>query len=218
VRKGGLKQRYDVIIVPSQGRSARQLVFDIPMRGKPLPYTKTAQSRFLGDYGSSPDIRGGMGLEGLQELRHFVEEGGTLITLGDSSAMPPEYGLAPDVEGARTSKDFYAPGPIVNARVTAPANPIFYGYTETTIPVRWASTNTLYSLPERARGLVLMDFPGGAANVLSGLMTTPDEIKNRPALITEPLGKGRVLMFRMLYNALLNYRQLDLGLPAAAGK
>jgi hypothetical protein len=232
VRKGGLKQRYDVIIVPSQGRSARQLVFDIPMRGKPLPYTKTAQSRFLGDYGSSPDIRGGMGLEGLQELRRFVEEGGTLITLGDSSAMPPEYGLAPDVEGARTSKDFYAPGPIVNARVTAPANPIFYGYAETTIPVRWASTNTLYSLPERARGLVLMDFPGGAANVLSGLMTTPDEIKNRPALITEPLGKGRVLMFatnpvyrwqnfgefRMLYNALLNYRQLDLGLPAAAGK
>jgi hypothetical protein len=232
VRKGGLKQRYDVIIVPSQGRSARQLVFDIPMRGKPLPYTKTAQSRFLGDYGSSPDIRGGMGLEGLQELRRFVEEGGTLITLGDSSAMPPEYGLAPDVEGARTSKDFYAPGPIVNARVTAPANPIFYGYAETTIPVRWASTNTLYSLPERARGLVLMDFPGGAANVLSGLMTTPDEIKNRPALITEPLGKGRVLMFatnpvyrwqnfgefRMLYNALLNYRQLDLGLPAAAAK
>jgi hypothetical protein len=146
--------------------------------------------------------------------------------------MPPEYGLAPDVEGARTSKDFYAPGPIVNARVTAPANPIFYGYAETTIPVRWASTNTLYSLPERARGLVLMDFPGGAANVLSGLMTTPDEIKNRPALITEPLGKGRVLMFatnpvyrwqnfgefRMLYNALLNYRQLDLGLPAAAAK
>jgi hypothetical protein len=229
VRKGGLKQRYDVIVVPSQARSARQLVFDIPMRGKPLPYTKTAQSRFLGDYGSSPDIRGGMGLEGLQELRRFVEEGGTLITLGDASAVPPDYGLAPDVEASRVSKDFYAPGPIVNARVIATANPIFYGYQDSTIPVRWASTNTLYSLPERARGQVLMDFPGGAANVLSGLMTTPDEIKNRPALITEPLGKGRVLMFatnpvyrwqnfgefRMLYNALFNYRQLDLGLPQA---
>ncbi len=232
VRKGGLRKRYDVIVVPSQGRSARQLVFDIPMRGKPLPYTKTAQSRFLGDYGSSPDIRGGMGLEGLAELRRFVEEGGTLITLGDSSAMAPDYGLAPDVEGTRVSKDFYAPGPIVNARVTAPASPIFYGYTDKLIPVRWASTNTLYSLPERARGLVLMDFPGGSANVLSGLMTTPDEIKNRPALIAEPLGQGLVLMFatnpvyrwqnfgefRMLYNALFNYRQLDLGLqPAPQG-
>ena len=228
VRKGGLRRRYDVIVIPSQGRSARDLVFDIPVRGKPLPYTKTAQSRFLGDYGSSPDIRGGMGLEGLQELRRFVEEGGTLITLGEASAIAPEYGLAPDVEATHVSKDFYAPGPIVNARVTAPASPIFYGYTETTIPVRWASANTLYALPERARGLVLMDFPGGAPNVLSGLMTLPDEIKNRPALIAEPLGQGRVLMFatnpvyrwqnfgefRMLYNALFNYRQLDLGLPA----
>ena len=230
VRKGGLRRRYDVIVVPSQGRSARDLVFDIPLRGKPLPYTKTAQSRFLGDYGSSPDIRGGMGLEGVAELRRFVEEGGTLITLGDASAMAPAYGLAPDVEAAATSKDFYAPGPIVNARVTAPESPVFYGYTERSIPVRWASTSTLYALPERARGLMLMDFPGGGTNVLSGLMTTPDEIKNRPALIAEPLGRGRVLMFatnpvyrwqnfgefRMLYNALFNYRQLDLGLPGAA--
>jgi len=235
VRKGGLRRRYDVIVVPSQGRSAKDLVFDVPMRGKPLPYTKTAQSRFLGDYGSSPDIRGGMGLEGVGELRRFVEAGGTLITLGDASAMAPDYGLAPDVEASRVSKDFYAPGPIVNARVAAPANPIFYGYPDKTIPVRWASATTLYSLPECARGMVLMDFPGGAANVLSGLMTLPDEIKNRPALIEQPLGQGRVLMFatnpvyrwqnfgefRMLYNALFNYRNLDLGLtpssPAAPG-
>ncbi len=64
VKKGDLRARYDVIIIPSQGRSAKNIVFDIPMRGKPLPYTKTAEFKYLGDYGSSPDIRGGMGLDG----------------------------------------------------------------------------------------------------------------------------------------------------------
>ncbi|HZZ68179.1 MAG TPA: M14 family zinc carboxypeptidase, partial [Phenylobacterium sp.] len=127
VRKGGLRAKYDVIVVPSQGRSAKSLVFDIPMTGKPLPYTKTAQFPTQGAYGSSPDIRGGMGLEGLEELRKFVAEGGTLITLGDSSAMPAEYGLAPDAEISQPGKGFYAPGPIVTAKIEKPANPIFYG-------------------------------------------------------------------------------------------
>jgi hypothetical protein len=227
VKKGRLRARFDVIVIPSQGRSSRALVWDIPMKGKPLPYEKTANFRFLGDYGASPDIRGGMGLDGLEELRRFVEEGGVLITMGDSSAMPGDFGLAPDVEVGRPSKDFYAPGPIVQAKIVRTGNPIFYGYDEASFPVRWA-TNALFALPAEKRDEVLMEFPGGKAGVLSGLMTTPDEVKHRPAIIDEPLGEGRILMFatnpiyrdqtfgeyRMLYNAIFNYRQLDLGTAA----
>ncbi len=84
---GKLRAKYDVIIIPSQGRTAKDVVYDIPVYGPPLPYTKTARYKFLGDYGSSPDIRGGMGLAGLDEMRKFVSEGGTLITLGESSAV-----------------------------------------------------------------------------------------------------------------------------------
>jgi hypothetical protein len=228
LRKGELRKRFDVIIIPSQGRSPKDLVFDIPLRGKPLPYEKSAQFKFLGDYGASPDIRGGMGYEGLQALKTFVAEGGTLITLGDSSALPGAFGLAPETEVGHTSKDFYAPGPIVNARILAPENPIFYGYTDKTVTVRWA-TDSLFALPPRDRDLVLMDFPGGAKNVLSGLMNGPDETKNRPALIEEPVGQGRIVMFatnpvyrwqnfgefRMLYNAIFNYPQLGQGLSTA---
>jgi len=86
-----------VILVPSQGRSAKNFVFDIPMTGKPLPYTKTAEYPTQGAYGSSPDIRGGLGLTGLEELRKFVADGGTLITLGDASAVPGEFGITPQV-------------------------------------------------------------------------------------------------------------------------
>lgn len=225
VKKGGLRAKYDVIVVPSQGRSAKNFVFDIPMTGKPLPYTKTAEFPTQGVYGSSPDIRGGMGLAGLDELRKFVEAGGTLITLGDSSAVPGEFGITPQVEVSRTSKAFYAPGPIVTAKIVKPANPIFYGYTEPTTTVRWAST-ALLSLPIRDQNNVLMSFPGGDKAVQSGLMVGASEVKDRPAIVDLPVGQGQVLMFttnpiyrwqnfgeyRMLYNALFSYKDLRQGL------
>jgi hypothetical protein len=224
VRKGHLRERYDLIIIPSQGRSAKDLVFDIPMHGGPLPYTKTARFKYLGDYGSSEDIRGGMGLAGLEELRRFVEAGGTLITLGEASAVPAEFGLAPDIGIDHPSKAFYAPGPIVTAKVLVPTNPLFYGYTDETMPVRWAS-DALLSVPLRDRQDVLMELPGGAANVLSGEMAGAAEIRHRPAVVDLPVGNGQVLMFatnpvyrwqnfgefRLLYNAIFNYKNLRLG-------
>jgi hypothetical protein len=224
VRKGDLHSRYDVIIIPSQGRNAKNLVYDIPMHGKPLPYTKTAESKFLGDYGSSPDIRGGMGLEGLAELQKFVEAGGTLITLGESSALPAEFGLAEDITSSRPAPGFYAPGPIVAAKVLKPANPIFYGYSETTMPVRWAAT-TLLTVPLNNKDDVLMEFPGGEASIMSGFMNGAEGIKHRPAIVDLPVGSGQILMFttnpiyrwqnfgeyRMLYNAMFNYKDLRLG-------
>ena len=225
VKKGHLHSRFDVIVIPSQGRSAKSIVFDIPMHGKPLPYTKTAEFKFLGDYGSSPDIRGGMGLDGLEELRKFVEDGGILITLGQASSVPGEFGLTADINVEHPSKAFYAPGPIVSAKIIRPASPIFYGYTEETMPVRWA-TNDLLSVPLVDKPDILMEFPGGPKNVLSGLMAGAEEIKHRPAVVDVSLGAGQIVLFatnpvyrwqnfgeyRMLYNALFNYKDLRLGI------
>lgn len=221
VRAGDLAGKYDVIILPSQGRSAKDIVFDLPVQGKPLPYKPDPAFPSLGAYGSSDDIRGGMGLQGLEELRKFVEAGGTLITLGNASAVPATFGLVDDVDAGGTTRNFNAPGPVVKAKILQPASPIFYGYDAQTMPVRWA-TNTLFSVKPVARQTVLMEFPGGKSSVMSGFMKGADEVKNRPAIINMPEGKGRVLMFatnpvwrwqnlgeyRMLYNALFNWKQL----------
>ncbi|WP_232494465.1 M14 family zinc carboxypeptidase [Novosphingobium kaempferiae] len=225
VRQGNLRADFDVIILPNQGKSARDIVFDLPMKGKPLPYTKTEKYRFSGDFGSTEDIRGGMGLEGLMALRKFVEEGGTLITTGNASAVPVQFGLVDDITTSAPPKDFYAPGPIVSAKVLKPESPIFYGYqgdmTDAKMPVRWAD-NTLYALPDRLKGQVLMQFPGGKAGVMSGFMREAEAVKDRAAIINVPQGNGRILMFatnpiwrwqnfgefRMLYNAMLNWKQL----------
>ena len=70
VRQGHLRDSYDVIVIPNQGRgSAKSLVFDIESKGKPLAYTKTADFKSLGEYGESDDITGGMGLRGRRGVR-----------------------------------------------------------------------------------------------------------------------------------------------------
>ncbi len=221
-RAGNLRSAYDVIIIPDQGR-AKRLVFDITPKKIPLAYTKTDRFKYLGDYGSSPDITGGMGLEGAAEFRKFVEQGGVLITLGAASQFPPDFGITRDIEAGRTSAQFYAPGPIVQAEVLKPANPIFYGYTEKTMPVRWAN-GPLLTVPEQDREQqILMKFPGGDASVLSGLMKGANEIRNKPAIVDVPVGDGQVILFatnpcyrwqnlgefRMLFNAVMNYKNLS---------
>jgi len=223
VRQGNLRGSYDVIVVPNQGRGSKGLVYDIePHPGKPLAYTKSDQFKNLGMYGSSEDITGGMGLEGVVEFRKFVEAGGTLITLGTASAFPADFGITRTVEAARTTPAFYAPGPIVQAEILRPASPIFYGYTEKTIPVRWAN-GPLLTVPEKDREQqVLMRFPGGDASVLSGLMRGANEIRGRPAVLDVPEGNGRVVMFAtnpcyrwqnygefgMLFNSIMHFNDL----------
>jgi hypothetical protein len=225
VLKGDLHSSYDLILIPNQARNAKALVTDIPKGKIPLAYTKTDKYKFLGDYGSSDDITGGMGAQGVAELQKFTEQGGLLVTLGTSSFFPPDFGITPRIDTGTPTSKFYAPGPIIEAEITKPANPIFYGYTGTTIPVRWANGPLFKMEPEQNKDDVLMRFPGGDKTVLSGLMNGADEIKGRAAVVKTSVGQGEVVMFttnpiwrwqnigefRMMFNTILNYKNLDTG-------
>ncbi|HEU5351588.1 MAG TPA: M14 family zinc carboxypeptidase [Terracidiphilus sp.] len=222
VRAGDLAKDYDVIVIPTQVRSPNDLVFGIPNEGKPLAYEKTARFRFLGDYGSSPDITGGMGAEGVEAFQKFVETGGTLVTLGASSAFPPAFGLTPTIAAGRPGGHFYAPGPIVQAEIVHPECPIFYGYSARTLPVRYANGPLLQMTETMNDHDVMMRFPGGEKSVLSGLFNGADAIKGRAAIAIVPDGRGKVVLFttnpvwrrqnlgeyRMMFNTLMNYRDL----------
>ena len=222
LQKGNLKAAYDVILIPDQTRTAKQLVDDIPKGKQPLAYTKTPQFKFLGAYGSSDDITGGMGTEGVAALQTFVNDGGLMVTLGNSSAFPPTYGMTPKIDSGATDGRFYGPGPIVQVDIEKPNDPIFYGYTSKTMPVRWANGPLFRMDADDNKENVLMRYPGGKDNVLSGLMREPDEIKSRAALVKEPVGQGEVVMFttnpiwrwqtvgeyRLVFNTLLNYQNM----------
>jgi hypothetical protein len=86
------------------------------------------------------------------------------------------------------------------------------------VPVRYAN-GPLLQVPREDEGTILMRFVGGEQGVLSGLMRNPNTIRNRPAIVDSPVGKGRVILFAtnpiyrwqtmgefgMMFNAILNY-------------
>jgi hypothetical protein len=212
VREGELADDYDVIVVPSQGRSGKSIVYGLEPRDEPIAYTRTEEYRNLGMYGSSEDITGGMGLEGVLELQRFVEDGGLLVTLGNATTLPTDFGLTRSINGSRTSGQFYAPRPIVQAEILRPEHPLFYGY------------GPLLQVPEEDReDEVMMKFVGGEGAVLSGLMRGAGEIEDSPAIVNVEVGEGRVLLFatnpvyrwqnhgefNTLFNALLSYDELE---------
>jgi hypothetical protein len=224
LRKGDLRRDYDVIVLPTQNLG-RQAVYQ-PAAARPVPYQKTPKYKFLGMYGESVDITGGIGGEGVEAFARFLDAGGTLVAMGNAVRFPSELGLARTVDtSGATSAQFYAPRPLVQAQIQRPEHPVFYGYAEKLIPIKYIQGQPLMSVPDADRSSVLGRYVGGEAAVLSGLMRGADEIRDRPFAIDIPgghTGKGRVLLFsnnpiyrwqnhgefNMVFNALLNWNDL----------
>lgn len=222
-----LRSKYDVILIPHQGSDGKSLVYEQPKLSKPLAYKKSDKFKSLGMYAETDDVRGGMGLAGAAELQKFVEDGGTLITMGVASFFPADFGLAKGVGASAPNPGFYAPGPYVNSEILMPNHPTMFGYSQKTLPVRYAGGPLLQAGPPPGleafvgtspdRPQVIARFTGGDAGVLSGLMRAPDQIRNRPMIVDAPSGRGRVLLFAnnpiyrwqtfgehtMLFNALM---------------
>lgn len=230
IKAGGLRSAYDVILIPSQSYSAKQLVHDVDSRGKVLAYQKSDKFQFLGMYGESPDISGGMGLGGVVEFEKFVQAGGTLITLGGASYFAPDFGLALRVQASRPSPAFYAPGPIVETQILRADHPLFYGYGDAkTLPVRYANGPVL-NLPDIDKGQVLLRYTGTDRALLSGHIRGMAELKDKAAIVDVPAGSGRILIFAtnpcyrwqnhgefpMLFNALMHYNDRPGAAPASS--
>ncbi|MDQ6830104.1 MAG: hypothetical protein M3081_14705, partial [Gemmatimonadota bacterium] len=133
--EGNLRAKYDVIIFPHVGGTATSQVNGMPMTGKtPLPYKKTALTPNLAFMDQSDDIRGGMGLEGLMNLRKFVQDGGTLITEGSTATIFPEYNLTSGIT-IENPADLFARGAILRGVFNDKKSPLAYGYEGNQLPV-----------------------------------------------------------------------------------
>jgi hypothetical protein len=128
-----LNSKYDVILFPPVGWGAASstIVQGYPTSwGNPLPWMNTPETpNLVGKNDSTPDMRPGLGWEGVAKLQAFVEKGGVLLTATDTSQFALSIGLGPGITAA-TSEKMKIVGSIVGTRVVDAASPIAYGYGE----------------------------------------------------------------------------------------
>ena len=137
LREPDLRRRFDVIVFPHVGGTAQSQVNGV-QGPEPIPYKKTALTPNLGVQDSSDDIRGGMGYDGLMNLRQFVEDGGLLITEGATSTIFPEYHL---VDGVTIEEPtgLFARGVVLKSEFADRKSPIAYGYDSDALPIYFSS-------------------------------------------------------------------------------
>ena len=213
IRRGHLRERYDLILYPDTYDGLKDIVGGINPKFSPLPYEKSAKYPSLGSPASSPDITGGLTWAGLGNLEAFVREGGLLVTLGNASVLALDGGIARDIRHARV-KNVSTPGSVLRARFRRAEHPLAYGYPESIAAFR--EDRTVYETRRSERGRVVLqwgatlpkaddapdddegkDEPDEKANplVISGGIKGAAELEGKPAIFDIPTGKGRVLAF-----------------------
>lgn len=218
VMEGNLGRDFDVILMAEQNMDRATVM--APKAATPAPYKKSDKYKFLGWYGETDDMSGGFGQKGVEAFEAFLEGGGTLITVGESSRLPIEFGWAGTVQKTNVP-GLTAQRPLIEATITKPEHPVFYGFGKTTIPVKYVG-GTPFEVGIANEENVLARYVGGDKAVLSGLMVNADSLKSRPFAVDIPEayhGKGRVIMFsnnpiyrwqnhgefNMIFNSVINW-------------
>ena len=178
MRAGDLAARYDAIILPDFGASG---ILNGHATGK-LP----------------PEYVGGIGTEGLANLRAFVEDGGTLICLNRATELPLKYfglgekGIVNVVKKENQPKEgaFFCPGSLLRVRIDTkhpighgldPEMAIFFKFGPVFEAGR-SGTNVVATYPE-------------FNPLMSGWLEGEKRIRQKAALLEVVLGDGRVVLF-----------------------
>jgi Zinc carboxypeptidase len=173
-REGNLRAKYDVIILPSMRPE------DI-VRGN-LP-------------GSYPqEFTGGIMEERLVNLSRFVEDGGTLICLGDSSQLAIKQFKLPlrnALENLKSS-EFYAPGSILRLNLDA-SHTLARG-----LPAQldaYFINSAAFELTDPQRASVVARYAEASEVLRSGWLLGADKLAGKAALVEVKFGQGRFILF-----------------------
>jgi len=174
VRAGKLRDHFDVIVLPDQ--SPHELFDGLP-RQYPAPYA------------------GGLGTAGVEALRQFVTDGGTLVALNDASRFAVERLLLPvrNVLESVADDEFYAPGSIFRLELD-PNDAIARGMPAQS--VAWYESGPAFEVLDSSAARVVGRYPADGDKVLlSGWALHPERVAGRAALVDVKLGTGRVVLF-----------------------
>ena len=184
LRAANLYDRFDVLILPEM--NSIHLI-----QGLRAPNVR-------------PEYRDGIGAPGIQNLLRFVEEGGTLITLGNTAAFAIEHLGAPLVNIVRGQSEdaFYCPGSILRVAVDT-THPIGYGLPREVDGMfvgngGYREARTRHSADVRVVGR----YPD-APLLRSGWLVGGERLRGTGAVIEVASGKGRIILhtFRVQHRA-----------------
>jgi hypothetical protein len=172
-----LRAKYDVIVLGPVTGGSQRVLQGIPMRGEPIPYQGSAEYPNLATSpDQTPDMRGGLGFQGLVNLQRFVQDGGLFIVMGPNASLPLDLGLVDSVQTA-ASGDLRVRGAVLESRFSDKTSPIAFGYGEK-LPVYFNQVPLLEPVSTGGTG------GGGAAAAGRpsgrGGPNDPDVIQGRP--------------------------------------
>jgi len=172
VRKGGLNANYDVVILPSQ--RSTEIVQGNASGSLPVEYT------------------GGITEAGVNHLKEFVTNGGTLICFDASCDLPITQFKLPlrnTLEGLRSS-EFYSPGSIVSLDIDT-SSPSFQGIPNR-LPAYFINSSAFASTDPSVK--VIARYAKEEV-LLSGWLLGEDRLRGQIALAETNFGKGKVVLF-----------------------
>ncbi|MEE8585916.1 MAG: M14 family zinc carboxypeptidase, partial [Acidobacteriota bacterium] len=205
IRKGGLKANYDVIILPHDSISMITGEVEESPGGRPRQ-----------NY--PPEYMSGIGTEGVEALKKFVEEGGTLVTLGGASLFALEK-FELKVRNAvqnLDSKDFFCPGSTLKVHFDN-SHPLAYGMPSEGLVLFWQGP-AFEIIPSRHNDRYRRVVDYAKKDILqSGWLIGEKHLSNKAAMVSAQYGQGEVVLigfrtqhraqthgtFKLLFNALL---------------
>jgi hypothetical protein len=151
--------------------------------------------------GAMPDeYTGGVGKDGVENLRKFVEDGGTLVFLNRASDFAIEQFNLPvrDVTKGLPRKDFYIPGSILRTTLDT-THPIANGMPKESIA--WFENSPAFEIKTDPLALsnnfrIIASYPKNASDILlSGWALGAEKIAGKAALVEFTIGKGKIVLF-----------------------
>ncbi|HKS40759.1 MAG TPA: hypothetical protein VJX74_09075, partial [Blastocatellia bacterium] len=179
IRAGNLRAKFDSIVIPAQG--AQQILNGLSKERYPA------------------EVAGGLGASGVDALKKFVEEGGTIITLNEASNFAIQQ-LGVSVKNALEgvpAKDFYCPGSILKIKFD-PKNPLTRAAptleSTTDESIAWVEDALAFETTgDDAR--IVARFSDTKEVLLSGWLLGAEKIANKGAIVEARRGRGRIVMF-----------------------
>jgi len=137
---------------------------------------------------------GGIGDSGAQSLRDFVDQGGTLVALGNASLFAIEQFHLPvtNVVQGLPQTQFFCSGSILKTELTTPNHPVTAGLRAN--PAVMFERNPVFDTRPNFHGKILASYVKDRSPLLSGFLLGESLIEGKAAAIDANYGQGHVIL------------------------